>query len=160
VGEGLMDSFLHVLNNGNKGTERETKHPAYYMSLRIFGNIDNFDEITNLLKLNPTYIRKKGELKPWSKDKIWENDMWCYGTNIPVEKSLEEHLNSLWDSIKISKNEILKLQERYKADIFIHYESNNCIPCIEIPYTSLEMLIDLKLAMKIYYAKGDNIEKL
>ena len=57
----------------------------YIATLRIFGIIENINEISNLLDLEPTYSHKIGE-KTYKVSKPHEFDMWMYESNIPEEE--------------------------------------------------------------------------
>ena len=120
----------------------------YSATLRIFGKIENLNEISNLLDLEPTYSHNIG-------DKRTENSeprdfaMWMYKPDIPREEPLENHINALWNTIKNSKNKLLELKEKYTVDVFLGYRSYCDNAGIEIPYTCLEMFTELKIPFGI-----------
>ena len=117
------------------------KHSA---SLRIFGDIDDPNEITKLLELNPKLSYKKGEKKT-EKSKPYVKSMWLYETDVSEDEQLEFHINALWDKIKNKKDELLKLKEKYTVDVFLGYQSNCCTAGIEFSYKCLDMFIELKI---------------
>jgi hypothetical protein len=124
--------------------ENEELYFSYSSTLRISGDIDNINEISNILELKPTYFHRKGE-KRTKISNPYKNDMWQYSPDIAEEKQLEEHINTLWNSIKHKKTEIFKLKEKYKVDIFNGYRSNCDTAGFEISYSCLEMFIELKI---------------
>jgi hypothetical protein len=124
--------------------ENEELYFSYSSTLRISGNIDNLNEISDILELKPTYFHRKGE-KPAKISRPFENDMWMFSPDIAEEKPLEEHINALWNLIKNKKTDIIKLKEKYKIDIFNGYRSNCDNAGFEVPYNCLEMFIELKI---------------
>jgi hypothetical protein len=128
--------------------ENEELYFSYSSTLRIFGNIDNINEISDILELKPTYFHRKGE-KRTKISTPYEYDMWMFSPDIAEEKPLEEHINALWNSIKYKKMEIIKLKEKYKIDVFNGYRSNCENAGFEVPYNCLEMFIELKIPFGI-----------
>jgi hypothetical protein len=132
----------------NNIPEDDELYFVYSSTLRISGAINNFNEISEILELAPTYFHRKGE-KRTEKSQPYQYDTWQYSPNIPEKKPLEEHINVLWDSLKHKKAEILKLKEKYKIDIFNGYRSNCDTAGFEVPYSCLEMFIELKISFGI-----------
>jgi hypothetical protein len=55
----------------------EPSYFAYRATLRVFGSIQNLDEITRTLGLVPTHVHHRGELRHPSA-KAYDRDMWLY----------------------------------------------------------------------------------
>jgi hypothetical protein len=64
------------------------EEPEYYFhfraTLRIFGQIDDLDEITQVLGLMPTHAHCRGEKRIPSAEP-YDNDMWSYTIPVPEE---------------------------------------------------------------------------
>ncbi|MDR0320530.1 MAG: DUF4279 domain-containing protein [Treponema sp.] len=116
----------------------------YSASLRIFGNIENPNEITNLLGLEPKSIHKIGG-KIIHNNKPYDKTIWIYQIDIPEDDPLELHINALWNKIKNKKKELLKLKEKYTVDVFLGYRSNCCTAGIEFSYKCLDMFTELEI---------------
>jgi len=126
------------------GQINEEYYFAYSATLRIFGNIEDISEITNLLELNPTHSHKIGE-KGSKTSKPYDYSMWFYEADVSENEPLETHINALWDKVKGKKNELLKLKEKYTVDVFLGYRTNCCTAGIEFPYNCLDMFVELKI---------------
>jgi hypothetical protein len=128
--------------------ETDELYFAYSATLRISGEIEDLNDITELLSINPTHTHKKDE-KRSKKSQPYRDDMWMYSPNISEEKHLSEHITELWNSIKPKKDAVLKLKEKYDVDIFLGYRSNCDHAGIEVPYSCLEMFIELQIPFGI-----------
>jgi hypothetical protein len=116
----------------------------YSATLRIFGDIENPNEISNLLELEPKHIHKTGE-KITPNSKPYVKSMWIYEVDVSENDPLEIHINALWNKIKNKKNELLKLKKKYSVDVFLGYRSNCCTAGIEFSYKCLEMFTELEI---------------
>lgn len=74
--------------------EEEEIYFKYSASLRIYGTIADFDEITNTLKLSPTNAHRKGE-KKGPKSPPFKHDMWSYTVQVDEKEHLEKHIDTL-----------------------------------------------------------------
>jgi hypothetical protein len=132
----------------NNMPESDELYFNYSATLRIFGDIGDLDEITQLLGIKPTYQHKKGERRS-SNSPEHKNDAWCFSPDIDEEKELSEHIDELWNNIKNKKNVLLKLKEKYEVDVFLGYRSNCDTAGIEMPYHCLEMFNELKIPLGV-----------
>ncbi|MDR1316813.1 MAG: DUF4279 domain-containing protein [Spirochaetales bacterium] len=142
-----MKGLRYFLKENNI-PENDELYFAYSSTLRISGDINNSNEISEILELTPTHFHRKGE-KRTEKSRPYKMGLWGYSPDIPEEKPLEEHINALWDSLKHKKAEILKLKEKYEIDIFNGYRSNSDTAGFEVPYSCLEMFIELKISFGV-----------
>jgi len=128
-------------------TGQETdEEPVFHYSarLRIFGEKLDFDEITSHLGVSPTLTHRKGERKG-KRSRCYPHDMWGYTPSVDRERPLHEHIDILWENIKHAKDYLLSLKKIAKVDVFLTYSSNVDTAGVEVPYTSLEMFIELEV---------------
>lgn len=117
---------------------------AYSATLRIFGNIEDLNDITINLGFEPTSFHKKGERRG-PKSSPYQHDMWSYEAQIDEDVDLEKHIDELWTKLKPHKEYLLELKKALTVDVFLGYRSNSDTAGIEVPYTSLEMFTELKI---------------
>lgn len=117
---------------------------AYSATLRIFGNIEDLNDITINLGFEPTSFHKKGERRG-PKSPPYQHDMWSYEAQIDEDVDLEKHIDELWTKLKPHKEYLLELKKALTVDVFLGYRSNSDTAGIEVPYTSLEMFTELKI---------------
>ena len=141
----LFRTLRGFLSGKEKPAENYFKYSA---TLRIAGENLDFNEINRVLNLLPTYIHRKGG-KPGPRSPQFKADMWAYKSSISEERPLEEHIDSLWSDIKHAKEYLLSIKSKANVHVFVGYRSNNDMAGIEIPYTSLEMFIELKIPFGI-----------
>jgi hypothetical protein len=118
-----MKKLRDFLKNNNI-PEDDKLYFNYSATLRIRGDIGNFDDITRLLGIQLTHKYKKGERKGPRSPK-YKNDLWSFSPNIDEEKELPDHIDGLWDAIKNKKDVLLKLKEELKIDVFLGGTSRN-----------------------------------
>jgi len=109
---------------------------AYSATLRIFGNIEDLNDITINLGFEPTSFHKKGERRG-PKSPPYQHDMWSYEAQIDEDVDLEKHIDELWTKLKPHKEYLLELKKALTVDVFLGYRSNSDTAGIEVPYTSL-----------------------
>jgi Domain of unknown function (DUF4279) len=116
---------------------------AYSATLRVFGAIPDLDAISTALGLQPTHLHRKGDRR--SVGVPYDTDMWSYAA--PVEKSepLHKHIDALWAKLKPHKHYLLELKKHATVDVFLGYSSDCETAGVEIPYTSLELFIELEI---------------
>ncbi len=122
----------------------EETYFAYMASLRIFGNINNLNDITNNLGFEPTSFHKKGERRG-PKSPPYKHDRWAYKAQIEEEAAIEKHIDELWTKLKPHKKYLLELKKTLTVDVFLGYRSNHDHAGVEVPHTSLEMFIELEI---------------
>jgi hypothetical protein len=114
----------------------------YLATLRIFGEMVDFEKITRTLGIEPTRQLRKGCLRPTT-NKISESDAWFFEVPLAETESLQEHIDYLWRILKPHKDFLLELKKRYTVDVFLGYRSNCDHAGIEVPARSLEMFMEL-----------------
>ena len=119
---------------------------CFTASLRIFGDIEDMDQITNIVGVQPTKSHRKGE-KRTGRSKPYTQDMWCYEPKIDEKENLSKHLNALWAAIGQNAQKIKELKKQYNVDITLHDGR-------------ILKLEDLKLEYGKLYSKGNDITSL
>ena len=122
----------------------EETYFAYTASLRIHGDNLPFKEITKRLGVQPTHAHRKGE-KRGPRSPGYRDDAWHYSPNIDESRPLEEHIDSLWATLKPNADYIKSLKNHFKIDVFCGYRSNCDQAGVEVPHTSLEMFTTLEI---------------
>jgi hypothetical protein len=122
----------------------EENYFAYSATLRIFGTIDNLDEITDHLGFEPTLIHRKGE-KRGPQSPPLPHDMWSYQPPLDEEEALEKHIDVLWTKLKPHTAYLLQLKDALTVDVFLGYRTNCDMAGIEVPHTALEMFTALQI---------------
>jgi|SRR6185369_15213779 len=140
-----MEKEYRTLRGFLKAEEKnEEPYFAYSASLRIFGDIPNFDEISQTLGIEPTHTHRKGQQRGQA-DSSFPHDMWSYTPPLEWSEPLERHINVLWTQLKPHKLYLKKLKESLTVDVFLGYRSNSDTAGVEIPHTSLEMFSELEI---------------
>jgi len=116
----------------------------FSVTLRIFGQIPDLDEITRILGISPTYTHKRGD-QGSRRSRPFKHDMWSYESPVPDDRPLDVHLRTLWAHIQPHKDYLLRLKERFTVDVFSGYRSNCGTAGFEVSYQSLEMFIQLEI---------------
>lgn len=122
-------------------------------------------EITNLLGIEPTEILKKGEFRIVGKKKprkmLNKVSYWELASKLPVNESIENHLESLLNVIKPYRQNFIKVAEKYSLEficVSYYYEAN---PGVSLENKLLREIAELKA--KLYfdiYCLGGTIRQL
>lgn len=115
-------------------------------TLRIFGNIDNPSEITNALKLKPTHVHRKGDVRS-PRAAPYEQDMWSLDAPLPREEPLEKHLLWLKDKLTPHKDYIRKMSQFYTVNVFCGYRTDSDQGGFDLSPDVLSMFTDLGIPM-------------
>ncbi|MFZ5975124.1 MAG: DUF4279 domain-containing protein [Bacillota bacterium] len=130
----------------NDYSEEEVIYFCFSSTLRIFGDIDNLNQISKTLGLKPTYSHKKGEPKSKKNNNIvWDRDMWSYDSPVPEDRHLDVHIQKLWDILKPHKEYLKGLKKELTVDVFNGYRSNSSTAGFEVSPSSLEMFVELDI---------------
>jgi Domain of unknown function (DUF4279) len=132
------------VNSSGEGRE-EGIYFKYSATLRIFGTIPDFDEITQRLGVTPSGAHRKGEPFRGSNLPPLNHDIWMY--NAPVEEiePLHVHIDTLWNTFRDRKEYLLHLKQGLTVDVFLGYRSNCDHAGVEVPSGSLEMFRELQI---------------
>jgi hypothetical protein len=89
------------------------------VSLRIFGDELDPEEVTRLLRCKPTQSRRKGEvILSKSMQRVAKQGSWLLESNLPRSVDLETQINSLIDSTTADLDAWESLSQRFSADLF------------------------------------------
>ena len=134
------------MNNEASKADSEDKNDslyfAYSASLRIMGEIEDFDAISHAMGLKPTHVHRRGE-RLFENSEPFQCDAWMYTVPVGEEQPLDEHIRSLWSQIRSHREYLLQLKKKMKVDIFLGYRSNCDHAGFEVSPQSLEMFIEL-----------------
>ncbi|HET8670620.1 MAG TPA: DUF4279 domain-containing protein, partial [Candidatus Saccharimonadales bacterium] len=75
----------------------------------------------------------------------YEFDMWAYTSPVPEDRPLDIHIETLWNHIRLKKDYLVKLKERFTVDVFCGYRSNSATAGFEVSPKSLGMFIELDI---------------
>src|SRR5581483_4412934 len=112
-------------------------------SLRIFGNNLDLDDVSAVLKLQPTHAHRKGEQR--GEAKPFDHDMWLYSPPLDKSEPLEKHIDALWRALQPHREYLLQLKKSFTVDVFLGYRSNCETAGFDVPHTCLEMFIELQI---------------
>lgn len=135
-------------NPGVPIEEDEVPYFRYSAALRIFGSIQDLDEITRELGLEPTHSHRFGERRTPAATP-YRQDMWSYKIPVSENEPLHVHIDALWESLKSRKEYLLELKKRHAVDVFLGYRSNSDTAGFEIPYQSLEIFRELQVPLGV-----------
>jgi hypothetical protein len=135
---------------GSSDEESEGEHFFNYSAtLRIFGNINDLDEITKHLGVAPSYTHRKGE-RHWVRTfPPYGHDMWSYKAAVERIEPLHAHIDALWNKFKERKEYLLQLKQTLEVDVFLGYRSNSATAGFQVPYQSLEMFTELQISFTV-----------
>lgn len=96
-----------------------------YVSLRVDSSILNGQEISKRLNLVPERVLEKGEYLYKSNKKRSETT-WLYKNDFPKDKSLDEHLENILNTIEEKKAAFIDISnEGCQFELFCFYSSDN-----------------------------------
>jgi Domain of unknown function (DUF4279) len=144
--------------------EEDQEQEEYYFhhsaSLRIFGDIPDFDFLTKKLGLEPKHTHRRGETKIIREWGTFESDGWTAKIDVARDEGLPVHLDALWEKLKPHKEFLLELKKTHKVDIFCTYSSNSSTAGVSIDYTNLEIFMELQIPFELsIVVVGDEIRR-
>jgi hypothetical protein len=140
-----MSKFSRILT-GTAEPNGDTPRFRFRATLRIFGIIDDLDEITRNLALAPTRIHRKGEPKfPSRPENVWKEDAWFYEPPVDRKRPLEEHIMELWDRLRPHMKYLKELKKTHRLDIFCGYRSDCDHAGFEVSHKCLGLFIELEI---------------
>ena len=71
--------------------------------------------------------------------------MWLFQPPMEESEPLHKHIDALWLALKPHKRYLLELKKSFAVDVFLGYRSNCDHAGLEVPYSSLEMFLELKI---------------
>jgi Domain of unknown function (DUF4279) len=75
--------------------------------------------------------------------------MWSYTPPLDASEPLHKHIDALWATLKPHKRYLFELKNSATVDVFLGYRSNCDTAGVEVPYTSLEMFMELEMPFGI-----------
>jgi hypothetical protein len=122
----------------------ELPYFAYSATLRISGDIDDFNAISRQLGLNPTHAHRRGD-KAGPNSPGYKDDAWLYKAEIPEERLLDEHLQALWTALEPHIPYLLQLKQVLKVDVSCGYRTNHWGAGFEVEPDSLALFMALQI---------------
>jgi hypothetical protein len=130
------------LDDNNVVYEIESPEFLYRVTLRVFGVIEDLDEISRKLGLSPTLIHRRGERRgPRSLE--YKEDTWQYTPSVDEREPLSVHLRALWSVIEHKVSYVKELKDSFGVDISCGFRTNCHISGLEVPSDCLEMFVKL-----------------
>ena len=120
----------------------------YSASLRIYGDIVDFDAITKVVGVKPTHTHKRGDRRS-EYARPYPNDMWSYSANIDETENLSLHLNALWAAIGQNAEAIKALKDTLTVNVFCGYRSDCDHAGFEVPHQSLTIFQKLEVPFDV-----------
>jgi hypothetical protein len=117
---------------------------AFSCILRIHGEGLDFNEITKVLGVQPTHFHRKGE-QHGRRPSVWRDDAWQYKPPIAESRPLTEHIEALWQVVRLQVPYLKALKRVFKVDVFCGYRSNNQTAGFEVEYRCLELFTALEV---------------
>jgi hypothetical protein len=115
----------------------------YSASLRIHNSPEIYEELSSIWQ--PTHMHKKGNINE-KNNKKWENSAWILKSPVGEEKSLNEHLEWLWNKIKPHADYLCMLRSKnVHMDIFCGFRTDCDNAGFEIEPRVYEMLTKLNI---------------
>jgi hypothetical protein len=149
-----MKKEFNTLSGFIDGAEPDEEiYFAYSASLRIFGDIQGLDKVSQTLGVQPTESYVKGsKRKPSSPPAKF--DMWIYSPSLDEAEPLEKHINALWEQIKEHKDYLMGLKQNLTVDVFLGYRTNCDHSGIEVPHSALELFTELEIPFGVSIITG------
>jgi hypothetical protein len=126
----------------------QKEEPIYYAfsaTLRVFGDIENLDEISRMLGIQPTHSHRRGERRS-ARAEPYKHDMWSYKAPVPENHPLSEHLTALYAAVTPKAEYLKGLRKRgLSVDIFCGYRSNSDTAGFEVDHKALRIFAELEV---------------
>jgi len=124
-----------------RSQEPDVEVPVYFfrfkVTLRIFGDGLDFDEISRTLGLTPTHTHQRGERR--------KHDMWSYFPPVAREQPLEDHIMALWNAVRPNIPYLRELKRKFQVDIFCGYRSNCGTAGFQVGHRCLGLFSELEV---------------
>jgi hypothetical protein len=122
------------------------------VALVVYDYDDNFDQLTDFLKIQPTAVH---EAAP-GRVRLWE-----LRSGISEPEPLEDHLDDLLEKLRPSAAQLSELSKKYRCKISVGLEYYELNPEIELGHEALQSLAELgvSLWLDIYNLSEDTTGK-
>jgi hypothetical protein len=148
------------MNDYDEENEEDNYYFHHSASLRIFGDIPDFDFLTNTLGLEPEHTHRKGERAIIRSLGVLQTDGWIAQCDVAEDEKLDVHLDALWEKLKPHKEFLLELKKTHKVDVYCSYRSNSSTAGVLVDYRSLEIFrgLEMPFSLSIIVA-GDELRQ-
>lgn len=128
------------------------------VSLRFIGDELNPDEVTSMLKCQPTKAFRKGNTIPDEKyQRTATTGGWILQSSLSDRENIEKHIIALFSSVSNEMHIWQYLTGRYRADLFIGIFMEDWNQGIELSSDLIKQITErhLKLSFDIYCDQGE-----
>ncbi|MFO0960594.1 MAG: DUF4279 domain-containing protein [Isosphaeraceae bacterium] len=129
------------------------EEPGFWFSfsatLRIFGEIGDFEPITQTLGVTPTHTHRRGGSRRPTSPRAYDHDMWSYTAPLPEDRPLEDHLDALWRVVRPHVDYLKGLKQGLNVDVFCGYRSNCSTAGFEVDHRALAIFTELEVPFGI-----------
>jgi Domain of unknown function (DUF4279) len=128
------------------------------VSLRIFGDDLDPEEVTRLLRCLPTQSRRKGEVIPGKgMQRVARQGSWLLESNLPRSVDLEAQINNLIDRTTADLDTWASLSQRFSVDLFCGVFLTHLNEGFELSAKLMRQLSDrgLKIGFDLYALTKD-----
>jgi hypothetical protein len=122
----------------------EANYFLFSATLRIHGDDIPFEQISQRLRVQPTYLHRKGERRG-PRSPGYSDDAWHFRPSLPETEPLERHIEALWQVVRPQLDYLKALKERFKVDVFCGYRSNCDYAGFEVSHKCLELFTALEV---------------
>ena len=113
-------------------TRAALEYRWYIAGLRIFGNIQDFETITQKLGLSPDHTHRRGERRTRSAQP-YRHDAWQIKACVPRERELKHHLLWIYRRLHKKTAALRVLAQQHDVDLYCSYQSDYDQGQLEFP---------------------------
>jgi len=127
--------------------------------LVIFGHTISNAEVTKLLNIQPTDERSKGSVVRYRPENgqpspmLQTENMWCLASDLPLEASIEQHLEHLLDKLSHCTTELAQLGQTCSIEFSVWGHRNYCHLGVAVDKAIMQRIAALHAELDIsFYA--------
>jgi hypothetical protein len=143
----MTDKSASEYNGAPTTLDNEEASFLFSATLRIYGDELDFEEIEGRLGLQATTKHRRGERR--SVHFEYKHDTWQYTAPVSRDRPMSVHIDTLWEKIKHQSEYLRALKARATVDVFLSYRSTVDHAGFEIPCSSLELFVTLRIPFGI-----------
>lgn len=140
--EPKMFRTLRGFLNGQEPDEEN--YFRFSATLRIHGEDVPFEEITQMLGVQPTHLHRKGERRGPNL-LVWHDDAWQFQPSHPGTEPLERHIEAIWEVVQPAVDYLKSLKELCNVDVFCGYRSNCDTAGFQVSHECLKLFTALEV---------------